>query len=418
MLNAGVTQQNEFSGTKTVASSYGMNFAAQLRTTAFGAVLNCTSFRAVNCSPSYSTVAGSAISFGNIAGIFCSDPAPGLFQPSAGTESMTSYVGLDWSNITFGGNVTKAAVRSAQAAASNAYFLLHTGTAKSYFSGPIHLRAANVGIHFGAADSVQINWNGSALEFDPAIGPDLRWTANALNYWTLSGSAAAQGLQFNKQRISFGTSAPDPAASNWFTIFAGPNLRGPTAAGGYADVLWTAGGTIDVGGFAITDLSAFQINAVSTILSGGTIADSSTLFVNAMASANATRLQALRVLGRSRHDGLMTHNQATLAQLTANVVQLTLPPNNAGRFVLLEDADALGPWTIRGILRVQDGDCFYIVNTGANAFVLGHQDGAAAAADRIISPTGANLTLGQDEMAKLWYDSSVTRWRILEHTGA
>jgi hypothetical protein len=129
-------------------------------------------------------------------------------------------------------------------------------------------------------------------------------------------------------------------------------------------------------------------------------------------------MQALRVLGRSRMDGLLTHNEASLTQLTADVAQVTLPADNAGRFVLLQDADANGPWTIQGVLNVQVGDAFYIVNDGANAFILGHQDAAAAAIDRIISPTGVDLILGPDEMAKLWYDPVATRWRILETTGA
>jgi len=168
----------------------------------------------------------------------------------------------------------------------------------------------------------------------------------------------------------------------------------------------------------VSDLQAFKINSPAVILNGGTIADMSNLYVAAMPSFGATRHQALRVLGRHRQDGLMTHNEATLATLTANVAALALPANNLGRFVLLQDADALGPWTIRGILNVQVGDMLHLVNDGTNAFLLGHQDVAAAAIDRIISPTGAAITLGPDESALLWYDPVATRWRILETTGA
>ena len=105
-------------------------------------------------------------------------------------------------------------------------------------------------------------------------------------------------------------------------------------------------------------------------------------------------------------------------QLTADVTAFVLPFLNSGRFVILIDADALGPWTIQGIVNDQLADSFYILNTGVNAILLGHQDVAASAADRIISPTALDLTLDQDEMAKLWYDEVSTRWRILETTGA
>ncbi len=105
-------------------------------------------------------------------------------------------------------------------------------------------------------------------------------------------------------------------------------------------------------------------------------------------------------------------------QLTADVSAFVLPFLNSGRFVILIDADALGPWTIQGIVNDQLADSFYILNTGANSFLLGHQDLAAAEADRIISPTALDITLDLDEMAKLWYDEVSTRWRILETTGA
>lgn len=107
-----------------------------------------------------------------------------------------------------------------------------------------------------------------------------------------------------------------------------------------------------------------------------------------------------------------------LDQLTADVAALILPVDNSGRFVILIDADALGPWTIQGIVNDQLVDDFYILNTGANSLLLGHQDAAAAAEDRIISPTALDVTLDLDEMAKLWYDEVSTRWRILETTGA
>lgn len=104
-----------------------------------------------------------------------------------------------------------------------------------------------------------------------------------------------------------------------------------------------------------------------------------------------------------------------LDRLTANVSALALPAGDPA--ILSQDANASGPWTIQGIVSGRLGEHFYIVNTGTNSFLLGHQNGGAVAVDRIISPTGADLTLAANQMARLWHDPDASRWRILEHTG-
>jgi hypothetical protein len=59
-----------------------------------------------------------------------------------------------------------------------------------------------------------------------------------------------------------------------------------------------------------------------------------------------------------------------------------------------------------------------LVNIGSFDLVLGHEDVGSVATNRIVSPTGVDLVLGPDESALLWYDGTITRWRILETTGA
>ncbi len=73
------------------------------------------------------------------------------------------------------------------------------------------------------------------------------------------------------------------------------------------------------------------------------------------------------------NDGLKASGQATagaeyprtarlkaeeVAQLTADVAAFVLPVNNPGMFTILIDADALGPWTIRGLVDDQLADSF------------------------------------------------------------
>lgn len=422
-LNAGVTQQNEFTGTKSVATSTCINFAHSLKTTIAGAVLNCTTFVGLQCSPQFSTVAGSTINFGTIVGVLCNAPAPGLFQPAAGTELMTAYYGLQFNNMTFGGaSATYSVIRSLLNSGTNKRFLDHTGTAESRLRGNLRFDTDLTGVIWGASGDFQTGWAAGNFQFfqcnTVTSAVQLRWTP-AAREWQFSG-ATTVGFRFNVAAVSFGSTSADPNNANWFTIFAAPNLRAPAVAGEYSDVLWTASGSISIpAAFAMSNVQAFKINSPAIILgAGASISDLSNLYVEAMPSFGGTRMQALRVLGRTRVDGIMCHNSATLAQLTADVAALALPPNNAGRFVLLASADALGPWTIQGIVNVQVGDSIYVVNTGANAFDFGHEDGAAAAANRIITPTAATWTLGPREFAKLWYDSVATRWRILESNGA
>lgn len=427
IVNAGATHLHAFTGARTAPANIGMNFAPQVRTTSTG-TLSVTNTTAVITAPIWNTAAGSTTSFGTIRGLWMQNPSVALFGSSAGTELMTAYIGLDFSNITFGGTVPKVALRSALTAAANAYMIQNTGGAGSDFgAGFIHLND-NAHIRWGATDTTSpllTAWSTAdtafliSTFFGLGTNPLLLQPA-ASNVWSFKErSGSVIGLGFSTDAIVFGTTTPTPAANNWFVQFSAKNGRRPWSAGGYADVLWTAGGSIAVSGLAITDLDAFKINALGYTLGGGSVLDVSTLHVAQQSSDGiATRSQALRVQGRARFESHMNHPPSTaLATLTANVTQLTMGPNNAQRHVYLVDADASGPWTIRGILNVQVGDSFYIVNDGANSFLLGHQDGTAAAADRIISPTGASLTLGTNEMAKLWYDTSVSRWRILEHTG-
>ena len=381
----------------------------------------------IQVAANFSTVAGTSINFGVIRGLHCLNPAQGLFQPGAGTEAMVGYIGVDINAIPFGGNVLKVALRSALVDATLTRFIQNIGTAQSEFGfGDIHLND-NTAVKLGntlASPDIMIFWNTStsALRISPFFGTvanPLDITASAADEWVFQSDPGFGdiGIGFDVDAIVFGGTAPTPNANNWFVQFAAPNLRQVQIGGEYSDILWTASGSIDVNGLAVSDLQAFKINSPAVILNGGTIADMSNLYVAAMPSFGATRHQALRVLGRSRLDGLLTFNSADLANITADVTQLTLPPNNLGRYVLRATAN-VGPFTIEGILNVQVGDEIKIVNVGANAFDFGHEDVGAAAADRIITPSAATWTLGPREFAVLWYDGTTTRWRILESNGA
>lgn len=135
VLNSGPVLQNQYVAAQTISlGSASVNSGPQLKTTVSGATLNAPSITGLQSGFYYSTVSGSAVNFGTLRGLWCLNPTAGLFQPGAGVEAMTAYFGVDVAAIPFGGNVPKAALRSAITAASNAYFLYNLGTAQSYFN--------------------------------------------------------------------------------------------------------------------------------------------------------------------------------------------------------------------------------------------------------------------------------------------
>lgn len=424
VLNCGVVHDRSTSGTSTTAQTTGLSFAAQARASASGATMTYTTgMQAVRFAPVYSTVSGSTVNFGTLVGLDCINPAQGLFQPGAGVETMTAYYGVRVAAIPFGGNVTKAALVSSITPATNARFVRNDGGADSDFGGgdlldcgAIFIEADNTSISFGLADDVGINWNGSALEFDPLSGDDLRFTFGA-GIIELD-SATPTDLVLNFPQFKFGGTG---TVGNQVGVFEAP-ARTVSVAGGWSDFLLTQAGNLDINGLAMSDVSAWVINSISLDpLGGGSISDIATLRVGGMTtSLIATNItSALNVTGRSVFRGSVNLAPTTPAELTADADdyqgQLS---GNSQRSVVRVSSDASR--TISGFDKAisRDNDTIWVVNVGANDVVLGHEDAGSAAANRIISNTGANLTLNPDESALLWYDDTDTRWRVLFTTGA
>lgn len=346
--------------------------------------------------------------------------APGL---TAGGTIGTLNV-LDIPNIPAAGITTLRGINSAMSAG---LFINHTAAAESTLAGHFHLND-NILLKLGATNAaadIGIGWDTaqSALLISAALGVGanpLYLRPTAADEWTFEqddGGALDIGLGFNVNAIVFGTTAPTPNDNNWFVQFAAPNLRAVQVAGEYSDILWTAGGSIDIAGFAMSDVNAFKINSIATILNGGSIADSSTLFVSAMASTNATRVQALRVLGRTRIDGRVNLGSESPAQIVANQNNYQLAANNSQRtMVRLDSSDEFAITGIDSAFgRAQNGDSVRLVNIGAFNITLTDEDAASLAANRFHSSNGNDVVLRPDETVEIWYDDGGTdRWRILE----
>lgn len=105
------------------------------------------------------------------------------------------------------------------------------------------------------------------------------------------------------------------------------------------------------------------------------------------------------------HQHLLIPSSPT--QITANQNNYDIAGNNALR--LSTDASR----TITGLNGGASGRFLYILNVGSNNIVLANQSASSSAANRMISYTGANLTVATNEIVKLIYDSTTARWRIV-----
>lgn len=101
-----------------------------------------------------------------------------------------------------------------------------------------------------------------------------------------------------------------------------------------------------------------------------------------------------------------TRFENTPAQLTAD--QNNYDPGDYGSLRMSSDASR----TITGISRGVTGRLLTIYNVGSNSIVIAHQSASSSAANRIITATAANVTLGANDSITLYYDSTDARWRV------
>lgn len=67
--------------------------------------------------------------------------------------------------------------------------------------------------------------------------------------------------------------------------------------------------------------------------------------------------------------------------------------------------------TITGMTGGSDGKWMAIANVGSFSLVLANQSASSAAANRIITGTGASITIAPDEQVRIIYDATTQRWR-------
>jgi hypothetical protein len=104
-------------------------------------------------------------------------------------------------------------------------------------------------------------------------------------------------------------------------------------------------------------------------------------------------------------------NAITPAQLTANTDNYS-PTGLSTASVLRLSTDASRNLT--GIAAQPAGTRLTICNVGTQDLVLIH-DATSTAANRFFCPGSVNKTLNTNDSVDIWYDSSSTRWRVIDN---
>jgi len=434
VLNNGLVHRRVTAGTSTTTQTIGLSNSPQTRTSVVGSIMTKSiGDTAVRHSPTFNTVGFSTINFGTQRGLWCVNPAVALFGSAAGTETMTAYIGVDVEAIPFGGNVTKRALRSGLTAATNTLMIENVGGAQSDFgNGVAHFNdgtavtlggttaLADASFAWVAAGYLQVAFLNNADQIRIS-GP----SADRFLFTTNGGNTVSE-FNFDCSRFSLG--AQLGANGNTVGNFVTP-ARTLTVGGDWADFLLTQAGNLTVGGLAMGRVSSWVINPVSYAASTGSVGNADTLTVGGFPTSSPgvtiTDRQSLFVIGgRSRHASAMQYNPINPAALSSGnnndwAGLLTGSANNGMRHWARISGDAVTS-VITGIdsTAAQDGDSFELTNISANTINITNQDAASAAANRIITGTGATYVLAADETVIVRYDATTARWRLLAGTGA
>lgn len=69
--------------------------------------------------------------------------------------------------------------------------------------------------------------------------------------------------------------------------------------------------------------------------------------------------------------------------------------------------------TVTGIANGKTGKELMLTNVGANNLIVAHESGSSTAANRVVTQSGANVTVAPNGTLHLRYDATTSRWRQL-----
>lgn len=225
------------------------------------------------------------------------------------------------------------------------------------------------------------------------------------------------------------------------------NTRGGTGAdsSAWTGVVKTSAGTWSAAALVNTDIDAAAAIARSKLASG----TADYVLINSGAGVMSEEAQLAMSRGGTAKNmtaanGSVCYSDAdSLELLAAGTAPQILQTNGAAaptwsyrnEWVQSDDAntgniDALstsgkasirltgaGAVTLRGIDDGVDGKIITIMNVTGNDLTISNQHATPAAADRIITGTGANITIADTAMIAFQYDNTTLRWRVLSGAG-
>lgn len=68
---------------------------------------------------------------------------------------------------------------------------------------------------------------------------------------------------------------------------------------------------------------------------------------------------------------------------------------------------------VTGLAGGLQGRRLILINVGAQNIVIQNENAGSTVANRVITGTGADITLSADDTMELWYDSTTARWRVI-----
>ena len=114
------------------------------------------------------------------------------------------------------------------------------------------------------------------------------------------------------------------------------------------------------------------------------------------------------------HDGAM--REITPAQITGNVNDYnptTGSMENVWRLSSDASRNITGLRAIPGENATLAGRQLTLINVGANPIVIQNDNAGSSAFNRVLTGTGADVTLSPDHTMTLWYDVTRQRWRVV-----
>lgn len=296
-LNAGGSIESSWAGTRTTGSVSAVNFAPALKALVSGATMNVTNWIGMTVAPTWHTVSGGIINFGNITGLWCKTPAQNLFGSSAGVERLNTYVGVKVENITLNsqfGTAFRCAVQSFMTAGNNKWFLVNSANAPSNFGASNIYFADFTGPRFGfsANGDANIGWESAGylfINFITGAGGHLAFSSatpdSTAERFLISAGGASNELTLNFERFSLGANAG--VVGNQVGLFTAPT-RTTLLNGDWSDFLLTQAGNITLD-HTMGRVFGWTVNAPSITIGTGSVLDAGALLIGGNVNQGTNR---------------------------------------------------------------------------------------------------------------------------------